>query len=551
MSYLEASYIKPPKQEQFSESSPADDLALLQTKIDALEIEMLSTEGMSHLPSSWYDHVVPDDIELKLENPADVARYIELQTRFAALAEQLYAAPSSEPVRPVSTAKLFTTATSLLSPEQIAKVVVAESDDGSVRAALLEVLATKPDEETLEIIQQTFGLEKLTQLFAIKGKPYADAVHEQLRDPEVLSAIETVLHPMNSDGSFPESAIVRQSLVEQVLKDSYGLSETEVRDYGFSTVHGYETEQIIDLFKRLDHFGIDRLRAITKATGIIGIESYSIAQLERMERLVADPEEFAEELRSHDVSVVLINRYNSDNSLMSKLAETFDDTNGSARTLFFEIANPTDIYRTFAELQKTGIKPATVAIAAHGSAGGFVLKDDRNPNAKKVRWLVTDGKKATAVENASFAESGRDQINTGMHEMQGLARLVEDYMQPSRSIDDDPADSGRKKIILVTCQMAAETPQFDLDEDGNKVQIGLESVVSQLGKDLAASGVQSSVDIYGAVESIQVLPTAKGVRLASSPTSFGGEREAAVATRVQLDAGTIHVEVVDEITLRA
>ena len=138
-----------------------------------------------------------------------------------------------------------------------------------------------------------------------------------------------------------------------------------------------------------------------------------------------------------------------------------------------------------------------------------------------------------------------------MHEMQGLARLVEDYMQPSRSIDDDPADSGRKKIILVTCQMAAETPQFDLDEAGNKVQIGLESVVSQLGKDLAASGVQSSVDIYGAVESIQVLPTAKGVCLASSPTSLGGEREAAVATRVQLDAGTIHVEVVDEIPLRA
>lgn len=548
MNFFEAPY-KQPSHEQLSETPVAEDLSHLKTRIDGLEIEMLSMDGMDRLPDWWFDSTLAD-LEPKLEEPAHIAQFIELQTRLATLHERLDAVRDPEYARPTTEVKRFAQATYGLSPEQIAKVVINESEDGEVRRTLLLALATAPDQKVLEIIQQTFGLEKLTQIFSIRGKPYADAVHEHVRNPEVLSALETVLHPMNSEGSFPESAMVRQSLVEQVLKDSYGLSETEVRDYGFSTIHGHDSEQVVDLLLRLDHFGIDRLRPITKTTGIIGIESYSIAQLERMERLVTEPEAVAEELRDHDVSVILVNRYNSDNSLMRKWAETFDDSTGAERTLFFEIANPTDIYRTFAELQKAGIKPATVAIAAHGSAGGFVLKDDRNPKAKKVRWLVTDGKKATAAENASFAESGRDQINTGMHEMQGLARLVEDYMQPSRSIDDDPGDSGHKKIILVTCQMAAEAPQFDLDEAGNTVQIGTESVVSQIGKELAAAGVQSSVDIYGAVESIQVLRTDRGVRYATSPTTLGGERGASAATRFRLEAGSFQQDTVAEIALR-
>ncbi len=550
MSYFEAPY-KQPKQEQLSESLVDEDLALLQTKIDALEIEMLSTEGMSQLPSSWYEHAIPSDIEQKLEDPADIARYIDLQTRFASLQNQLDAAYSPEHARPLSDTKRFARATYGLSPEQIAKVVMSEAEAGTVRSTLLQALATEPDEKVFEIIQHTFGLEKLTQLFAIKGKPYADAVHTELRNPKVLSELGYALGSKEVGIDASDRLAERQALIEQILIDSYGLSETDVRDYAFSALHGHGPEQIVDLIKQLDHFGIDRLRAITKVTGIIGVESYTIEQLERMEKLVTAPEQMAEELREHDVSVLLVNRYNSDNSLMRNWADTFDDTNGAGRTLFFEIANPMDIYRSLAELHKAGIKPTTVAIAAHGSAGGFIISDERGPEPKRARWLVTDGKKLTDSKNASFAESKRDRIDRSLQDMSGFARVVEDYMQPSRGIDDDPSDQGRKKIILVTCQMAAETPQFDLDAEGNKIQIGTESVVSQLGKELAAAGVGSSVDIYGAVESIQVVPAAKGVRFATSPQNFGGERGATSATRLRLDTGTIKLEVVDEIALRA
>ncbi len=548
MDFFEAPY-KQAKPEQLSESPVNDDIDLLQTKIDALEVEMLSDETMSRLPDWWYEKPVPGDLEHKLENPADIARFIEIKTRFQRLDERLYANYDTQNVRPVSEASRFSSATYGLSPEQISQVVISEPENGPVRQTILTALASEPSEKMLEIVQHTFGLEKTTQLFALKGAPYAELVRKEMRNPKVIAAMQTALFSFD-EASALGSEKVRKTLVEQILVNSYGLSETDVTDYAFSTIHGYGDEMVIDLVARLDHFGIERLRAMTKATGIIGIESYSIEQLERMERLITEPEEMSEELRERDVSVLFVNRYDSDNSLMREWAKTFDDTNGSGRTLFFEIANPADIYRAFVQLQKAGIKPATVAIAAHGSAGGFVISDDRNPEVKKDRWLVTDGKRVTEAKNTSFAETGRNRIDAPMHDMSGLARVVENYMQPSRGVDDDPQDEGRKKIILVTCQMAAETPQYDLDDEGNKVQIGNESVVSQLGKELAASGVQSSVDIYGAVESIQVFPTDRGVRFATSPETWGGERGKADATRFRLESGQFSSDVVAEIPLR-
>ncbi len=548
MDFFEAPY-KQAKPEQLSESLVTDDIDLLQTKIDALEVEMLSDETMSRLPDWWYEKQVPGDLEHKLENPADIARFIEIKTRFQRLDERLYANYNPDNVRPVSEAGRFSLATYGLSPEQISQVVISEPEDGPVRQTILTALASEPSEKILEIVQHTFGLEKTTQLFAIKGAPYADLVNQELRNPKVIDAMKQSLFSFD-EASALGSEKVRKTLVEQILVNSYGLTETDVTDYAFSAIHGYGDEMIVDLVTRFDHFGIERLRAITKATGIIGIESYSIEQLERMERLITEPEQMAEQLRERDVSVLFVNRYDSDNSLMREWAKTFDDTNGSGRTLFFEIANPADIYRAFVQLQKAGIKPATVAIAAHGSAGGFVISDDRNPEVKKDRWLVTDGKKFTEERNATFVETGRGQINSAMHDMSGLARVVENYMQPSRGVDDDPQDEGRKKIILVTCQMAAETPQYDLDDEGNKVQIGNESVVSQLGKELAAAGVKSSVDIYGAVESIQVLPTDHGVRFGGSPKTWGAEREKADATRFRLESGMVSTDVVADIPLR-
>jgi hypothetical protein len=55
MDFFEASY-KQPKREKLSETSVDEDLAFWQTTLDALEIDMMSTDGMSRLPDWWYDN---------------------------------------------------------------------------------------------------------------------------------------------------------------------------------------------------------------------------------------------------------------------------------------------------------------------------------------------------------------------------------------------------------------------------------------------------------------------------------------------------------------
>src|SRR3989344_6214614 len=277
------------------------------------------------------------------------------------------------------------------------------------------------------------------------------------------------------------------------------------------------------------------MRKISKTTGIHGLEGYSIEQLERMEQMVEHPLEMTERLKAHDVTVVLTNRFGDHNGVMRNVAADFDD---NGRTLFFEISSLDDIYRYMSKLHAAGIKPSNMILAAHSAPGQFMVGDDRDPGAKRIDIAAVAGRRLVKIANGNN-ELEPGQVGFSMHGMRGMARLVEMYMQPSRAIDDDESDAGRKKIIFQACHAGAEVKMADKDDSGEKIQLGMESVISQLGKDLIESGLKTSIDIYGAPDGIQIHRTARGVQYTGMPTETSDGRVPLQAQRMRIENGRL------------
>jgi len=208
-----------------------------------------------------------------------------------------------------------------------------------------------------------------------------------------------------------------------------------------------------------------------------------------------------------------------------------------------------DIYRYMLKLQELGIKPSTLVLAAHSAPGQFMVSDERDPSMKRRDIATVAGRALVRLVNGNGALEPGD-FAYSMHGMKGMARLVEDLMQPSRSIDDAEEDEGRKKILFQACHAAGEIESIDVDESGAKFVAGMDSVVSRLGGDLASSGVRSNVDIYGASSGIQLHKSERGVRYTGQPVAFGGERQEQHAIRIRVKGGSVTRQEVDEIAMR-
>jgi hypothetical protein len=241
--------------------------------------------------------------------------------------------------------------------------------------------------------------------------------------------------------------------------------------------------------------------------------------------------------------VAMVNRVGDHNGVMSMLPGAIDDDR--QRTVFFEINRLADIYRYMGKLHKAGIKPSTLILAAHSGPGQFIVADDRQPEMRKKDAARIAARQLVAIQNV---DGTLDKGSTGysMHGMKGMARLVDDYMQPSRSIDDDDLDEGRKKIIFWACSAGTETDMFDGPSTSEKQKIGSESVISQLSKDLLQEGVHSLVDIYGANDKIQMRSTNAGIEFTGTPAGMGLERVSVAAEKMSLGGGQLkHIQVKD------
>lgn len=540
----------------------ASNFAHWEDRLARLEADVIALPDIKAFPQWWYDedYTPYRDLVFQLQtgegDASDVGRYYQLWDKQSGLTTEITGYESNSSLDQTI---------SNLGEEVVAQAFTNEPMDGILHQAMLEELTVLADSQRgavmngqLALLQRVYGTKTITELLGVRGDDYADNIRDLMHRPNSIRWMRFNENKYDSDAEWSESLLSAQDWMARAITASSGMLQSEAMNYAFSASrkNDPDNESTLQILRAFDHFGTERIRNITRFTGIHGLEAYTIEQLERMEALANNPAEVSEKLAGHDVTVVLVNRFGDHNGVMEGTAANFDDGD---RTLFFEINSLADIYRRMASLRKTGIKPATLVLSAHSGPGQFIVSDLRERNLKRADIASIAGKKLVEMVNAGqgdFDPLKPGETGFAMHDMAGMARLVETYMQPSRGIDDPDTDTGRKKVIFQACDAGTETQQADVNNNGEKVQIGVESVISQLGKDLVSSGIKSDVDIYGAPAEIQMHRTEQGVRYSGQPLSLEEGSSGRIvrsklhARRIRIKEGALDQSDVAEIALR-
>lgn len=437
-----------------------------------------------------------------------------------------------------------------LGQDVFAKAFKREQEDGILHAAMLDHFKAEDSTDMqyfseLDCLRNIYGVQTRTELLGIGDDPYSEELRGAMLKVKVIDAMRLEDNYID----YSKTVDIKEqnyTWMASALQTLSGIKAEEAKAYVYSASRKGYTQDIATVLRHFSHFGADRIRNIANATGIHGLEGYDTEQLSRMEELVMHPEEEAERLKNHDVTVAFINRPGDHNGVMKDVAASIDDD--KARTLFFEIASLRDIYRYMNTLNNLGIRPSTLVLAAHSNEGQFMVSDTREAGNKRRDIASVAGRKLIEMAQKNDELDPGDRAYS-MHGMTGMARLVEDYMQPNRAIDDGETDKGRKKIIFQACYAATETTMKDRDDSGKKVEIGTDSVISRLGQDLIKSGVTSSVDIYGADTGMQMHRSVAGVTYSGNGRQ-GNPRVPIPAHRVRIERGGLAKAEVDEISLR-
>jgi hypothetical protein len=145
--------------------------------------------------------------------------------------------------------------------------------------------------------------------------------------------------------------------------------------------------------------------------------------------------------------------------------------------------------------------------------------------------------------------AGTGVVGYALMEMDDISRIVSEYMQPSRGIDDPTADIGRKKIVLVGCGLGKEGDIKGMNDQKEVIILGQGSFASELGRHLFEMGVWD-VDIYAAPDNTQIDKTLKGVVYTAAPKGFDYVRPPQKALLVRVTDEGVASSVVDEVLLR-
>lgn len=523
----------------------AAQLGALTQRLNRLEIEI--AHGASTYPEWWYQEPSPsllirEGLQQPEAEPQYISNYFQLRQKEQRLRGQL-AGDVSEPDVLISVCQE-------LGLRVMARGFQGESADGPIHTAVIANMAKKSTdvngalEVELALLDEAYGVERLTDLLRIKGEGYDDTVRPLLRTEKAITAMRRADQAPGE--SLVDTKVKTREWMTYALSVAVGIEPAEAANYVFAASQHTDTKDFVSILDRYNYFGAERLRAISTFTGIEAFECYSVSQLELMEEVILNPEEAAKRLAKHDVNVVMINRA-GDRGTLRDTAETFDD--GKRRTLLFEIKSMGDIYHSMLKLNGLGINPSTIVLAAHSAPGQFIVSDNRDMLRPRDNFAVTAGRALVELANSN-GDLGVNGTAYSMHDMKGFARLVEELMQPSRAIDDAAQDLGRKKFIFEACDAGSEVDSKDINDQGQKVIRGRDSVISRLGADLAASGVISSVDIYGAPSGIQVHKTEHGIRYTGKPATYDDERQAQHAIRIRLENGNITTQPVNEIAIQ-
>jgi hypothetical protein len=526
------------------EPTLAENLATLSERTERLTAELEAYAGTNTYPDWWMQDVVQRSTVInQLKAPDADPKHVSEYFQIFSVQRDIRAVISGRKLMIDPMAVLSTD----LGVEVAAKGFAAEGLHGPMHATVFNQLASATEERKyvgpeLEILRGAYDKERATDLLGPADDEYIGALKPLLRTENALRDMRIADGGYTQNDTLEEIQDKDRRWMTHALSAATGMDETEAADYTFAASKQLTRDKpIVNILDKFDRFGVERLQDLAKFSGIHAVESYSVEQLEFMESLVRNPQEAAKRLAGRDVNVVMINRVGEHNGTLANAAETYED--GTGRTLFFEINNIGDIYRRMLRLHELGIKPSGLVLAAHSAAGQFMVSDKRDPSMKRRDIATIASQSMVKLVNESGVLNPGD-FGYSMHGMKGVSRLVEEFMQPSRGIDDP--DIGRKKILFQACHAATEDNSIDIDKQGNKFVAGMDSVITKLGMELAHH-TSSNVDIYGAPGGIQLHKTKRGVRYSGMPAKSTIQRQQQYAVRIRLENDELIRQEVDEV----
>lgn len=348
--------------------------------------------------------------------------------------------------------------------------------------------------DPLNVVKKVYGTNDIPKLL---GRADEDPVFASITDALKKGTI-TIYDLFSADYGFKDHDKQR---VREWMRNGLMMA-TDVRDpdqadaYIFALSRtGMGAYSLDKLVERINSFGAEKLESIRNFSGIVSIASYSDAQLERMYKLSQGEQREVDRLKSHDVIATLINRDGDHNGVSTDIAERLEDD--SERTLFFEVSTPQQIHSFLKKLFDLGILPTTLVFASHGSSGQFFIGERPGLDSEETIDHVT------VIADQDFADLvTADNDNLKGYDVtraNGLIRAIQRFMQPSRSIDDPDQDSGRKKVVSLSCEFDGEAYRGTLGSNGEKVRGEQTTLLRRFGGALADKLPGEHIDLYGAV----------------------------------------------------
>ncbi len=566
-----------PHPEQLSAVSPMEQQSPVDSHIDAglddyeIRIGQAVTELNEH-PEAYANGEWPESFrsdlnrelrqELKTGQPSThiVSRYVSLRGQ----AVRVYNSFARSKIESSQELAHFQTT---LSDESLREAFFAEDEEGSLHRAVYDVLTDQSTSfgsigAAVDFLQAMYGTEHPTDLL----QPHVDdnantlAMRHQLVNGNVLKYMYYAEVSSKWDRHDPpryreQQAINREWMREIVLRAT-DIDDPEIADdyvFAASRNTGFDWEfSAADIIDKINSIGIQELATIRDFSRNCALNDYSPDQLERMARLAqGDPEEIAY-LQEHDVIVILSNKMGDHNNILHTLPEQIDDAH--KRTIIFEIQSLTDVYRSLQKLHALNILPSTIVPAAHSAPGQFIVS--RKPDFEGQEHPID----IATIHTRTFVDKINKTLGSekgfegfAIDDMRGFARMVDEWMQPSRGIDDPDEDVGIKKVVFTSCNMGVEGTVTDLDDTGQELKLHKASVVSGLAESLKESGSSSRVKIYGAPDGIQLKPTSRGFHFSVSRqeiSDLDDMQELLAAIEVELNNGIVTRSTVSEVELR-
>jgi hypothetical protein len=325
----------------------------------------------------------------------------------------------------------------------------AASED--LRELLMAVDDPLQHEASLRFIRVLYKYDDVLDLLEPDNVALKDPTVRMLLEKD--TTIEAILKTLQlehdilwpDEASAEDCSVARRDWADRYLKLVVGLPEAVRDDFQFSAYSRttdsetglVDKDTLADTLQRitwstdkLDKSDIEELR---KNAGIVNLDYFEPQQLELMTNLLSMDEQTIKHLQEGDVTVVFTDASGDYNGAFSTNAETFATPSG--RTLFFEIHGPRDLYKYMNFLHSAGIKPSTLVLGAHGADG-------------KIKFNEGDA----AFAFSAGIDGGEQSYATTLSK--ALPRLISEFMQDSRGIDDNPEAIGRRRVIIHSCCQA-------------------------------------------------------------------------------------------------